>query len=44
MCKQFIVDSWEKETKEFCNALEKETADAYKAEMKAFQNGTAWAP
>jgi hypothetical protein len=44
MCKQFIVDSWEKKTKEFREALEKETADGYKAEMKVFQNGTAWAP
>jgi hypothetical protein len=44
MCKQFIVESWENETAEFREALEKEMADAYKAEMKAFQNGTAWVP
>ncbi|KAF8228326.1 hypothetical protein L208DRAFT_1379403 [Tricholoma matsutake] len=44
MCKAFIDECWKKEQVEFREELEKEMEEMYKAEMKAFQNGTAWAP
>ncbi|KAF8223553.1 hypothetical protein L208DRAFT_1381414 [Tricholoma matsutake] len=44
MCKTFIDECWKKEQVEFREELEKETEEKYKAEMKALQNGMAWAP
>jgi len=41
---KFVRATWNKETEDFREAVEKETEDIYKKELKEYKNDTAWTP